>query len=130
MSDLIARISQQQRIADQIRDLQKEERELRSGILEECFGMEQIGVQKTIVGNLLVTGEYGLSYKFDQEPLDGAIQDGSLSQDALNSIRVKYELDKRVYDQLPDEVVEELSHYLTIKPTLPTLKIKEDVDGE
>lgn len=124
MSDLIARIAEQQSIADQIRELQKEEKALRADILEECFGFDKIGTHKYEVENLIVTGEYGLTYKFAQEELDAAIQAGSLSEDALNAIRVKYELDKKAYDQLNEEKSNELSDYLTITPSLPTLKIK------
>lgn len=119
-----ARIDAQQRLVDQIRELQKEEKAMRADILQELFGMDTIGTVKSTVGNLIVTGEYGLTYKFAQEELDQAIQQGTLSEDALNGIRVKYELDKKVYDNLPDEATEELNNYLTITPSLPSMKVK------
>lgn len=121
---LEARIEAQQRLVDKIRELQKEEKELRAGILEECFGMNTVGTVKTQVGNVIVTGEYGLTYKFNQEALDTAIQEGTLSESALNGIRVKYELDKKVYDQLNEEDTEALNEFLTITPSLPSLKVK------
>lgn len=121
---LEARIDAQQRLVDQIRELQKEEKELRAEILEECFGHDTIGTIKTQVGNLIVTGEFGLTYKFNQEALDEAIKDGSLTEEALNGIRVKYELDKKVYDKLGEEDTDLLNEYLTISPSLPSLKIK------
>lgn len=126
MSELAleARIEAQQRLVDRIRELQKEEKELRAGILEECFGMDTVGTVKTQVGNVIVTGEYGLTYKFAQEELDQAIQQGSLSETALNGIRVKYELDKKVYDQLNEADTEALNEFLTITPSLPSLKVK------
>ena len=121
---LEARIEAQQRLVDRIKELQKEEKELRAGILEECFGMDTVGTVKTQVGNVIVTGEYGLTYKFSQEELDAAIQEGTLSENALNGIRVKYELDKKVYDQLNEEDTEALNEFLTIKPSLPSMKVK------
>lgn len=121
---LEARIEAQQRLVDRIKELQKEEKELRAGILEECFGMDTVGTVKTQVGNVIVTGEYGLTYKFSQEALDAAIQEGTLSENALNGIRVKYELDKKVYDQLGEEDTEALNEFLTITPSLPSLKVK------
>ncbi len=119
-----ARIDAQQRLVDQIRELQKEEKAMRADILQELFGMDTIGTVKSTVGNLIVTGEYGLTYKFAQDELDQAIQQGTLSEDALNGIRVKYELDKKVYDNLPEEATEELNNYLTITPSLPSMKVK------
>ena len=121
---LEARIEAQQRLVDRIKELQKEEKELRAGILEECFGMDIVGTVKTQVSNVIVTGEYGLTYKFSQEALDAAIQQGTLSENALNGIRVKYELDKKVYDQLNEEDTEALNEFLTITPSLPSMKVK------
>lgn len=121
---LEARIEAQQRLVDRIKELQKEEKELRAGILEECFGMYTVGTVKTQVGNVIITGEYGLTYKFSQEALDAAIQEGTLSENALNGIRVKYELDKKVYDQLGEEDTEALNEFLTITPSLPSMKVK------
>ena len=118
------RIEVQQRLVDCIKELQEEERKLRAGILQECFGMDIVGTVKTQVGNVIVTGEYGLTYKFNQEELDAAIQQGTLSENALNGIRVKYELDKKVYDQLNEEDTEALNEFLTIKPSLPSMKVK------
>ena len=121
---LEAHIEAQQRLVDSIKELQKEEKELRAGILEECFGMDTVGTVKTQVGNVIVTGEYGLTYKFSQEALDAAIQEGTLSENALNCIRVKYELDKKVYDKLGEEDTEALNEFLTITPSLPSMKVK------
>lgn len=124
---LVARIDAQQRLVDQIRELQKEEKALRAEILEECFGHDSIGTLKTQVGNLIVTGEYGLTYKFNQNELDEAIKSGELSEGCLNGIRVKYELDKKVYDGLNEEDTEYLNNFLTITPSLPSMKVKTDV---
>ena len=126
MSELAleARIEAQQRLVDRIKELQEEERTLRAGILQECFGMDTVGTVKTQIGNVIVTGEYGLTYKLNQEELDAAIQQGTLSENALNGIRVKYELDKKVYDQLNEEDTEALNEFLTIKPLLPSMMVK------
>lgn len=123
---LEVRIERQQRLVQQIRDLQKEEKEIRSEILEECFGLDSIGTVKTTVGNLIVTGEYGLTYKFAQVELDDAIQKDLLPEPALHAIRVKYELDKKEYDKLDEDSAEVLNQYLTITPSLPSLKVKAE----
>lgn len=127
-NSIASRIEAQQRLVDSIREMQQEERDLRAGILEELFGMEVIGTQKTMVNNLVVTGEYGLTYKFAQDALDEAIQEGRLSEEALNGIRVKYELDKKVYNALSESATEELNEFLTITPSLPTLKVKAEAE--
>lgn len=123
---LEARIEAQQRLVDQIRNLQKEEKDLRADILKECFGMDTVGTVKTQIGNLIITGEYGLTYKFSQEALDEAIKTGELSEQALNGIRVKYELDKKAYDALNEEDTDALNEYLIITPSLPSLKVKAE----
>ncbi|EOE0154441.1 hypothetical protein ACJ8S7_005094 [Klebsiella pneumoniae] len=127
-NSIASRIEAQQRLVDSIRAMQQEERDLRAGILEELFGMEVVGTQKTMVNNLVVTGEYGLTYKFAQDALDEAIQEGRLSEEALNGIRVKYELDKKVYNALSESATEELNEFLTITPSLPTLKVKAEAE--
>lgn len=118
------KIEKQQRLAQLIRDTQAEERAVRAEILEQCFGVDVIGTQKTQVDNLIITGKYGLNYKFNQVELDDAISKGTLSSEALDAINVKYELSKKVYDALDDSVVEELAEFLTISPSLPTIEIK------
>lgn len=123
---LAANIEHQQRLVDQIRELQKEEKALRADILNECFGTEVIGTVKTTVDNLIVTGEFGLTYKFNQTELDESIKMGSLSESLLNCIRVKYELDKKCYDQLSEEETEIINEFLTITPSLPALKVKAE----
>lgn len=120
------KIESQQRLVDQIRELQKQEKETRAEILQECFGMDSIGTVKTMVGNLIVTGEYGLTYKFAQVELDEAIQKDTLPEPALHAIRVKYELDKKEYDKLDEESTNALNEYLTITPSLPSLKVKAE----
>lgn len=131
MGVIASMIEKQQRIAQQIRDLQAEEKELRITILDDLFGKEdQVGTVKTVVGNLVVTGGFGLTYKFNQEQLDEALSDGVLSEEAANLIRVTYGLDKKAFDNASKEVSEEIMEYLTVSPALPTLKVKAEADGD
>lgn len=120
------KIAEQQSIYSQIKDLQAKEKELRLEILDELFGDNNVGTVKTQVSNLIVTGTYGLTYKFAQAEIDEAIETGALSTAALSAINVKYELNKKAYDQLDEEATSELNDYLTITPALPTLKVKAD----
>lgn len=130
MSELTVKIQSQQDLADKIRELQVQEKKLRAEILEECFGKDKIGTVKTQVDNVIVTGTYGLTYKFDQDSLEEAIENDWLSEGAMEAIRTKLELDKRVYDSLDDDTANELDDYLIVKPSLPSIKIKYVEEGE
>lgn len=118
------RIMYHQKLANGIKTLQSEEKNVRAELLEEMFGVDIVGSSKAQVGNLIITGEFGLNYKFNQTDLDEAIKSGTLSEEALTGIRVKYELDKKCYDALSEEDTEALNEYLTITPALPTLSVK------
>lgn len=124
MSKIESQIEEQQRLVSSIRDLQATEKALRAEILEELFGDSNVGSVKTQVSNLIVTGEYGLTYKLSQDQVEEAIETGVLDDEVLGAIRVKYELDKKAYDKLSDEAAEVLNEMLTITPALPSMKVK------
>ena len=124
MSKIESQIEEQQRLVSSIRDLQATEKALRAEILEELFGDGNVGSVKTQVSNLIVTGEYGLTYKLSQEQVEEAIETGALDDEVLGAIRVKYELEKKAYDKLSDEAAEVLNEMLTITPALPSMKVK------
>lgn len=121
---LINDIATHQEIVQQIRDLQKKERDLRSEILKNLFGTDNAGTLKSQVSNLIVTGSYGFTQKLSQEEIDQAIEEGFLPESALDAIKTEYKLDKKKYDQLSDEDRDELDQYVTVKPSLPTLSVK------
>lgn len=124
MQELINKIHSQQALVEKIRLLQGEERKLRLEVSEALFGKDVIGNKKTQVGNMIVTGEFALTYTVNQKDIEAAVEQDLLSDDAMEAIRIKYELDKRKYNGLDDEVVEEINDYLTIKPALPSIKVK------
>lgn len=123
-SELVIKIQKQQDLAEKIRDLQKQEKELRASILEECFGTDNVGTKKTQVENVMVTGTYGLTYKMDQSNIEEALMTDTISDEAAEAVRTKYELDKKKYDALDEDVAAELDDYMTITPSLPSIKIK------
>lgn len=124
MSDIKDSIEEQQRLVAAIRDLQDKEKTLRSAILNELFGDSVVGSIKTEVSNLIVTGEYGLTYKLDQTEIENGIEAGLFSDAVLGAIRVKYELNKKAYDLLGEEDTEVMNEMLTVTPSLPSLKVK------
>lgn len=124
MSKIQEQIEEQQRLVSAIRDLQANEKALRAEILDELFGDGNVGSVKTQVDNIIVTGEYGLTYKLSQGQVEEAIETGVLNDEVLGAIRVKYELDKKAYDNLSDEAAEVLNDMLTITPSLPSMKVK------
>lgn len=124
MTELQERIASQQALAEKIRLLQKEEKELRANILKDLFGENCLGTLKAEVGNMVVTGTYGQTLSFNQDEVDEALANDLLSEDAQSAISIKYSVDKKAYDKLPDEASDELDDYITVKPSLPTLKVK------
>lgn len=126
--NLTDKINSQQALVEKIKLLQAEERKLRSDILEELFGTDNLGTLNAVHGEFVVTGTYGQTTKVSQDELEQALEDGLLSEEAQEAIRVKFELDKKAYDSLPDEKAAELDEYLIVKPSLPTLKVKVNVE--
>ena len=111
-------------LKERIRLLQADERELRLELLKDLFGEDNVGSKKQGVGDFIVTGKYTISYSFNQEEIEDALECGDLSDEAAEAIRVKYELDKRKYKALDDDIVAELDNYLTAKPDMPAIEIK------
>ena len=130
MTKLQEQIASQQALADKIRLLQKEEKELRADILEQLFGTNCLGTLKAEVGNMVVTGTYGQTYSFNQTEIDQALGQGLLSEEAEEAIRIKFEVDKKAYDNLSDEASAELDDYITVKPSLPSIKVKVEAEEE
>lgn len=124
MSELVKKIIDQQNLASEIRELQSEERKLRADILQECFGEGAIGSVKTKVKNFIVTGIYGLTYSFNQAEIEEALENDTLSASAQEAIRVKFDVDKKKYDALDDDVSVELDDYIVVTPSLPSIKVK------
>ncbi|QVJ07733.1 hypothetical protein S1R3Y_000024 [Vibrio phage vB_ValP_VA-RY-3] len=124
MSNINEKITSQQALVEKIKLLQAEEKTLRTEILEELFGENNLGTVKTVAGEFVVTGTYGQTYKLSQDEIESALEDDLLSEEAQEAIRVKFELDKKAYDSLSDDVAGELDEYLIVKPSLPTLKVK------
>lgn len=121
--ELVKNIQKQQDIAAKIKELQSQECDLRASILEELFGKNNLGTLKSEVGGFMVTGTYGQTYSFNQSEIEKALEQDILSEEASDAIRVKFELDKKVYDKLSDEASAELDDYLTVKPSLPSIKV-------
>jgi len=121
--ELVKNIQKQQDIAAKIKELQSQERDLRASILEELFGKNNLGTLKSEVGGFMVTGTYGQTYSFSQSEIEEALEQDILSEEASDAIRVKFELDKKVYDKLSDEASAELDDYITVKPSLPSIKV-------
>lgn len=109
---------------EQLKLHQELERTLREQILFESFGEGNIGSRNTVADGYVIKGSFGISYSFNQADLKDAINLGLLSDEALDVIRTKYELDKKAYDSLGIMATAEIDNYITTKPTLPTLEIK------
>lgn len=122
-SEVREKITSQQALVEKIKLLQAEERTLRAEILEDLFGKNNLGTKKTEVGGFIVTGTYGQTYSFVQSEIEEVIEQDLLSEEASDAIRVKFELDKKAYDKLSDEAAAELDDYLTVKPSLPSIKV-------
>lgn len=122
-SEIRGKITSQQALVEKIKLLQAEERNLRAEILEELFGKDNLGTRKTEAAGFIITGTYGQTYSFNQEEIEGVLEQDLLSEEASNAIRVKFELDKKAYDKLSDEASAELDDYITVKPSLPSIKV-------
>lgn len=111
-----------------IKALQASERALRLEILGEKFGQNNVGSRTAMVGDLVIKGTFGLEYKIDSKGFASAIAADSIPDEAMDGIRIKYELDKKGYDGLDEENRKIIDDYLTVKPTLPSLEIKVSED--
>lgn len=118
-----AKCSEWQRQKEALKVLQASERELRLEILGELFNNNSIGSMKTMVGDMVVKGTFGLEHKVDSKQFEKALASDMIPDEAMDGIRVKYELDKNGYDNLDPEHQLILDDYITSKPTLPTLEI-------
>lgn len=126
---LLAKINECERQKEQIRVLQESEKELRLEILTELFGVNAIGSCKTIVGGRMIKGTFGLEHKVDSKAFQKALAADNIPDECMDGIRTKYELDKKGYDNLDEEFQLILDDYITTKPTLPSIEIK-DVEVE
>ena len=127
---LLAKMAEQQRLKESIRVMQAAEKNLRIEILEECFGTNSIGSVKKIVGGMVVKGTFTLEHKIDNKAFAKALADDNIPAEAMDGIRTKYELDKKGYDGMDEEYQLILDDFITTKPALPTLEIKELDDEE
>ena len=123
---LKAKCAEWQRQKEALKVLQASERELRLEILGELFNKNSIGAMKTMVGDMVVKGTFGIEHKVDSKAFASALASDSIHDEAMDGIRTKYELDKKGYDKLDPEYQLILDDYITSKPTLPTLEIKFD----
>lgn len=124
----IAKCNEWERQVAAIKVLQASERALRLEILKEKFGDNNVGSKSAMAGNLVIKGTFGLEYKIDSKGFAKAIADDNIPDEAMDGIRIKYELDKKGYDALDDENKKIIGDYLTVKPTLPALEIKVQSD--
>lgn len=124
MSNINEKITSQQALVEKIRLLQSEEKTLRAEILKELFGENCLGTYNAVAGEFVVTGTFGQTIKVSQDEIEQALDDDLLSDEAQEAIRVKFELDKKAYDNLSEEATDELDEYLTVKPSLPSIKVK------
>ena len=120
---LKAKCAEWQRQKEALKVLQASEQELRLEILGELFNKSSIGSMKTMVGEMVVKGTFGIEHKVDSKQFEKALASDMIPDEALDGIRTKYELDKKGYDNLDAEYQLILDDYITSKPTLPTLEI-------
>lgn len=117
------KIVEQQKLVNTIKEMQKNEKQFRQEILEELFGQNNSGTLKTMVGDFVVTGTYGTTTKFSQSEITQAIEDDVLSSECYDAIETEYKLNKKVFNEMPDHITDELNEYLIVKPSLPTIKV-------
>ena len=125
-----AKCAEWERQKELIRVTQASERELRMEILKEAFGDNSIGSLKTMRGGITVKGTFGIEHKIDTKAFASALTSDSIPDEAMDGIRTKYELDKKGYDGMDEEYQLILDDFITTKPALPTLEIKELDDEE
>ena len=125
---MVAKCNEWMRQVAAIKALQASERVLRLEILGEKFGENNIGSMSSMAGNLVIKGTFGLEYKIDSKGFAKAIAEDNIPDEAMDGIRIKYELDKKGYDGLDEENKKVIDDYLTVKPTLPSLEIKVQSD--
>ena len=121
--DIKDKLRRQVILAAQIKDAQKEERELRAEIVKSLFPTLQDGSQATCHGDLEIKAS--VTNRISMRP--GVMDEITAEQKRylLNNFvseETVYKVDKRKYDAMPDDVKLSLGAYIDEKPGLATLK--------
>ena len=114
-------------IKEKLSTFKKLEADMRLEVLSDLFGDNVLGNRAVAVGDFVVKGGFGQSLTLDKNSYIAA--EGELSLEAQEAVTWTPSITKAQYDKLPEEVQLELEPYVTIKPSMPTLKaefIQED----
>lgn len=101
------------------------EAELRIQLLDELFKGETIdGTESTFIGEYKVKGTFKLGFKLDKKAMADAYEDLSLAEQ--NCIKFDPGLILSAYKALDDSERQELDDYITVSPSMPTIKIEKE----
>lgn len=96
------------------------ERQLRLEVLEELFPSAVNTKATTTSGNLIITGAFGLNHSLTSD-----FDYDSLSELEQSVISFKPSIIISAYKRLSEEQRTNLDRFVTVKPSLPTITIKE-----
>jgi hypothetical protein len=99
------------------------EAKLRIEILEELFPAAGEGTLNTIVGDYKVKGSFGLTYSLDQKQLDENLH--IMTDEERDCIKYKANLSLAAYKKLECFERVLLDECVTVKPSMPSIKIEE-----
>lgn len=99
------------------------EADLRIKLLDQIFGDAIIEGTKTVeLGGYKVKGSFALNFKLDAKAVDEAFDE--LSEAERACLVYKPSLSKAVYKALEDYEREGLDEFITVSPSMPTIKIE------
>jgi len=105
-----------------LKELKTKELILRNQINDVLLDGLPAGTHNFLIDGYKIKSVKGLNYSFDTESLLQLIEDGELSEQELDLLRVKYELKLTPYKEaMFDTTI--LDDVIIVKPALPSLSI-------
>jgi len=108
----------------QAADAVKAERDLRIKICQELLQGKEPGTHHIFVGDYRLNATRKLNYKLDQDAVYDLYNQGLLTAEEENLLRLKFELNLRDYKKAPESVVERINDYITTTDAMPSLDLE------
>jgi hypothetical protein len=120
--ELIELLKEQHALNAELKIVKEKEAKVRREICQELLKDKDVGKHRYAFPSMKVTATRNISHSLDQEKIRRLINDQEFTDDELEAIRVKYELNLTVYKQL--EQCELLDSCITVKDAMPNLEIE------
>lgn len=118
---LIELIGKQKEMASTLKRLKDEESKIRREICDHLLEGKAAGTHKFNIGDYQVKAVKSFSYSLDQNLVQVMLESGDFSDDEVDAIRTKYELNLANYKNLENS--DGLDDCITVKESMPSLTV-------